>query len=176
MTVLFIALLHAVPVFMIAIWTKSKTALIVVAILAAFIGIKTGNSAYVLADLIGVVIAFILGFALINDQKTPSKSRIEKPAPMPIKKDEDSSLLSGVLALGIASAFFYNKITENAKPSLPTPQVQHQTFAPPKAEESPRSQVRKHDVTRTKRASSDLRYCLNLPTDAAIMRCANQGQ
>ena len=88
MTVLFITLLHAVPVYVIAVLTKSKRALIFAAVVAGIIGVATGNPAYMVADLIGVAIAFALGISFIDEQKPSPESQVEKPAPAPEKKDE----------------------------------------------------------------------------------------
>ena len=80
-TVVLIALLHAVFVFGIAAWTRSKVALIVAAIIAGIIGVATGNPAYASADLIGIAVAFWLGISLINSQKPAPPPHTEKPLP-----------------------------------------------------------------------------------------------
>jgi hypothetical protein len=187
MTVLFIVLLHAVPVFVIAVWTESKFALIVAAIVAGIIGVATGNPTYIFADLIGVAIAFALGISFINfinDQKPSPAPQIERPAPAPApapeKKDEDSSWISGIVVFVIVAAIFYNKVTDKPGASPPPAQVQQQTFVPPKPAQTSRTErpveTRKQGAVNSNSGSSDLRHCLNLPTDAAIMRCANQGK
>lgn len=180
MTVLFIVLLHAVPVFVIAVWSKSKFALILAAIIAGIIGVATGNPAYIFADLIGVAIAFALGISFINDQKSSPAPKIEKPAPAPEKKVENSSWVSGIVMLVIVAAIFYDKVADKPKPSPPSAQVQQQAFVPPKPAQSSRTErpveTRRQSAASGNRGSSDLRHCLNLPTDAAIMRCANQGK
>lgn len=169
MTVLFIVLLHAVPVFVIAAWTESKLALFIAAIVAGIIGVATGNPTYMFADLIGVAIAFALGIGIINEQKLSPAPQIEKPAPAPQKKEDDSSWISGIVVVVIAAVFLHNKTTD--KPA-PLTQVQQQAPTLPKQMQPAHAErpieTRKHNV------NSDLRHCLNLPTDAAIMRCANR--
>lgn len=178
MTVLFIALLHAVPVFVIAVWTESKFALILATVVAGIIGVAAGNPSYMVADLIGIAIAFALGISFINDQKPSAAPQIEKPPPAPERKGDDSSWIGGIVVFAIVAAFLYNKATDKPVPSpLPT-QVQQQASVPPRQEQPPRAErpveTRKQSAVIGNRSNSDLRHCLNLPTDAAIMRCANQ--
>lgn len=182
MKVVFIVLLHAVPVFVIAVWTESKAALIVAAIVAGIIGVATGNPVYTVADLIGVAIAFVLGISFINDQKPSPATQIDRPAPAPKKKDEDSSWVSGIVVLLILAAFFYTKVTDKPVPS-PAPasaQVQQQNFVPPKPAQTSLTErsgeARKQAAISSNRGRTDVRHCLNLPTDAAIVRCATQGR
>ncbi len=130
MTVLFIVLLHAVPVFIIAVWTKSKFALILAAVVAAIIGVATGNPSYVAADLIGVAIAFALGISFINKQRPSARPKIEDLPPALEKKKEDSSWFSGIVVVVIVAIFLYNKSSD--KPAPPPVQVQQQALVPPK--------------------------------------------
>lgn len=129
MTVLFIVLLHAVPVFIIAVWTKSKFVLILAAVVAAIIGVATGNPSYMAADLIGVAIAFALGISFINHQRPSARLQIEEPPPALEKKKEDSSWFSGIVIVVIVAIFLYNKAFD--KPAPPV-QVQQQALVPPK--------------------------------------------
>lgn len=109
-TVVFIALLHAVPVFVIAALTKSKVALTVAAIIAGIIGVTTGNPAYAIADLIGIAVAFWLGISRINRQKLAPPPQTEKPLPE-AKKTNDSSWVVSIIGLAIVVAYFYNTVT-----------------------------------------------------------------
>ena len=81
LVVLGIVLLHAVPVFIVGVLTKSKLILLFAAIIAGVIGVATGNPAYTAADLIGVVIAYFLGISYINDHK-PASSPPANPPPV----------------------------------------------------------------------------------------------
>ena len=130
MTVLFIVLLHAVPVFIIAVWTESKFALILATVVAAIIGVATGNPSYMAADLIGVAIAFALGISFINHQMPSARPQIEEPPPAPEKKKEDSSWFSGIVVIVIVAIFLYNKASD--KPAPPPVQVQQQASVPPR--------------------------------------------
>ncbi len=124
MMVFFIALLHAVFVCVIAVWTKSKVALTIAAVIAGIIGVATGNPAYMLADLIGVAIGFALGISFINDQRPVVALPVEKPPPAPEKKKEGSSWAIGIVGLVIVGTYLYNKDTDQPAPSPPPPQVQ----------------------------------------------------
>jgi hypothetical protein len=180
MTVLFIILLHAIPVLVVAVWTESKIALTIAAIIAGIIGVVSGNPAYMAGDLIGVVIAFGLGIFFINSQKPFVAPQIKKLPPAPEKKEEDSSWIGGIVGLVIVVTFLYNKATDKPASSRPPVQVPQQAYVPLKPQQSPRSErpadTRKTSTANGNRGNSDLRHCLNLPTDTAIMRCANQGK
>jgi hypothetical protein len=175
--VFYIVLLQAIPVFIIALWTKSKVALIIAAIIAGIIGVVTGNPAYMLADLIGVVIAFGLGISFINSQKPFVPPKLENPA----SKDGDSPW--GLVVIGLlVAAYFYITPARNPPPPPTSPVVQlGQSAQPVNIESKPlQPTLIKHIIKPSKassvhknEANSDLRHCLSLKTDAEIMRCAN---
>lgn len=71
--VVFIVLLHALPVLAIAMWTKSKFALTFAAIVSGGIGIATGSPAYAAADVLGVAIAFVLGIGYVNRKESSQR-------------------------------------------------------------------------------------------------------
>lgn len=86
MTVLFIVLLHAVPVFIIGAWAESKAVLTIAAVIAAAIGAATGSSTYIFADLFGVFIAYLLGISYINNQRPIIPVPSVLPASAELKK------------------------------------------------------------------------------------------
>jgi len=120
-TVVFIALLHSVPVFVIAVFTKSKVALTFAAIIAGIIGVATGNPAYAIADLIGIAVAIWLGISLINSQKPAPPPHTEKP--LPEAKTNDSSWVVSIIGLAIVATYFYNTAT-NKPVTVPPPVLQ----------------------------------------------------
>ncbi|MDZ4251497.1 MAG: hypothetical protein U1A72_02880 [Sulfuritalea sp.] len=63
MGVVFIALIQAVPVFLVGFLTGNRWALIVAAIVMAVIAAMTGSSRFLFADLIGVGLAVVLAWA-----------------------------------------------------------------------------------------------------------------
>jgi hypothetical protein len=172
--VFYIVLLQAIPVFIIAAWTKSKVALTIAAIIAGIIGVAIGNPAYMAVDLIGVVIAFSLGILFINSQKPFVPQKLEKPAP----NEGDSPW--GLVVIGIlVAAYLYITPSRNPPPPPTSPVVQ--LPQPVNAESTPlQPTLIKHTIKPSQASSihknganSDLRRCLNLKTDAEIMRCAN---
>jgi hypothetical protein len=120
-TVVFIVLLLAVPVFVIAVLTKSKVALTFAAIIAGIIGVATGNPAYAIADLIGIAVAFWLGISHINSQKPAPPPHTEKPL-QEAKRANDSSWVVSIIGLAIVGAYFYNTVT-NKPTTVPPPVI-----------------------------------------------------
>ncbi len=74
LVVLLLALVLAVPVFLVAVAFKSKFLLTVAAIIAAIIGAATGSPIYTPGDWIGVAIAFFFGLAFINGKQRSQSS------------------------------------------------------------------------------------------------------
>lgn len=179
MRVLFIVFLHAVPVFVVAVLTKSKVALTIAAIIVGIIGAATGNPAYMAGDLIGVCIAFWVGISFINNQKPYVPPQAEKPQPAPEKKDDDSSWVGGIVGLIIVGTFLYHKAVDKPEPSPPVVQAPQQAAVASKAQASPterQTSPGKMSTPNNSKANQDIRHCLNLSTHTAIMRCTNQGK
>ena len=63
MTILLIALLHAIPILIIGYWKRTKSAIIIASILSGVIGVLTGNPAYIAQDLFGVGIGYYLAIS-----------------------------------------------------------------------------------------------------------------
>lgn len=184
---------HAVPIVLVAALSGSRVASIVTAVVMVWVAVQFGGSRYIGVDLlfvaIGLVLAFIwttktpkLDFQLaqpIPPAAAPPALQVEKPPPAPEKKEDDYSWVSGIVIFVIVATYFYNKVTDKPEHSPPA-QVQQQTYVPPKQEQPPRAErpveTRKHSAAIGNRGNSDLRQCLNLPTDAEIIRCANQGR
>jgi hypothetical protein len=98
MTVLLIVLAHALPVVVVAVWSKSRIALILVALISGGIGIISGNPAYTLADLSGVIIACVLGWAHIAHSKMAARETNRSD------REEPQSALASVLLTGLLIA------------------------------------------------------------------------
>lgn len=64
--VLFWVLLLAVPVYLVGVLTKDKSALIVAAIIAGVIGMLTGSSKYLFVDLFGVAVAVLAAWSAVK--------------------------------------------------------------------------------------------------------------
>ena len=74
-----IALLHAIPVVLVGVITKSKTRIVITALISAIIGVAWGNPAFISADLIGVFVGYSLGSLFVTKEKpvyaSPSNTR-----------------------------------------------------------------------------------------------------
>jgi flagellar biosynthesis component FlhA len=67
--VLMWVLILAVPVYLVGVMTKSKSALIFAAIIAGVIGVLTGSAEYIFVDLFGVAVAVLAAWSAVNDDK-----------------------------------------------------------------------------------------------------------
>jgi hypothetical protein len=76
--VLVIALAHAVPVFLVGVITKNKSALNIAAIIVGLIGIIIGKAQYAPYDLLGVGIAYFLALTFVDHTKA---TKAPLPAP-----------------------------------------------------------------------------------------------
>lgn len=185
LTVLLIALLHAIPVLVVGAVTRSKIWLIVTTMIAGFIGAVTGNPAYAAVDLLAVAVAFFVGISYINSQK-PGVSKAPKlPPTMPEEKNEESSWTGSVVTLIVVAVFFANKTTVKPTalpaPSPPTPvaAAPHPVVlaASPSGDTYPQVKARSatRETAHARLGSSDVRHCLNLRSNAAIAKCADRG-
>jgi len=73
--VLLIALLHAVPVFVLAALTGNKTAIFFTAVLMGIVGLFTGSPAYLFVDVIAVT--FAAWVCMTNITSSPNKKQSE---------------------------------------------------------------------------------------------------
>ncbi len=124
LTVLVIALLHAIPVLVVGVFTRSKIWLAVTAMIAGVIGVNAGNPAYAPVDLVAVAVAFFVGISYINSQKAVVPKAPKLPPTMPEEKKEGASWTGSVVTLIVVAAFLANKTTD--KPTvLRRPHRQH---------------------------------------------------
>ncbi len=65
--VLMWVLILAVPVYLVGVMTKSKSALIFAAIIAGVIGVLTGRAEYIFVDLFGVAVAVLAAWSAVKD-------------------------------------------------------------------------------------------------------------
>lgn len=136
-----------------------------------------------LLQLITIFVAYMIGSSVARD-KSPDNSAnrpVTAPVPAPTREPTDLSWIGGLVGLIVVAIFFYNKTA--GKPAHLTPpvtQAPQQDNVAPKPQQYTRSgrQINSRNTTTANgsRANTDLRHCLNLPSDAAIMRCANQGK
>lgn len=103
MTILLIALVPALGVFVVAAISESKFKTTVAAVVAAAVGVFTGNPAYMALDLLLVIIAYWISMSMLDsgsDAKPPSVA--SKPAPTVGKSYSDMGTTFGFLGgLGV---------------------------------------------------------------------------
>jgi len=99
MMILLIALIPAVVVFLIAVGTESKVKTSVAALIAAAIGVVTGNPIYMALDIAAVGLAYWLAMTVVWDAHQPAPSPVvaAAPAPKPAVNESDSGSFSTVL-------------------------------------------------------------------------------
>ena len=128
---------------------------------------------------LGFVAGIVLGYMFvfyriiaIDDSPAPPASPVPRAPPAPENKEKDWSW-TFIGATGLFVFFYFKAIEKLVPPPVPPPaQVQQEVLVPLN---QPMPTV-KPTGTRKHRNNSDLRHCLNLPTNAEIIRCANQGQ
>ena len=180
LTILLIALAHGIPIFLAGAYWNTKLSVTLVALVMCGVALATGGSRYAIFDLIAIGIVYFLCVRVVGP---PPSIKLELPPKQPEEKPEqpknENSWIGGLVGLIVIAVFLYNKVTDQAPP-LPTPVVQAPQQAnvappiPPISEQPVKS--RKTTSGNASRSSTDLRHCLELKTDAAIMRCANQGK
>ncbi|GIZ51121.1 hypothetical protein [Noviherbaspirillum aridicola] len=72
MTIIIIALLHAVPVLIAATWFKTKSAVFITAALMAVFGFATGGPAYGFIDLLGTSVGVWLSLKMVGGGREAS--------------------------------------------------------------------------------------------------------
>lgn len=185
LTVILIALLHAVPVLVVGAVKRSKIWLAVTAMIAGVIGVVTGSPAYAAVDLLAVAVAFFVGISYINSQKAVVPKAPKLPPTMPEEKKEGASWTGSVVTLIVVAAFLANKTTDKptallapspSTPIAPAPQQVVLAASPP-ADTHPqiKSRSASRGIAHTKPGNSDLRHCLNLRSNAAIAKCVDRG-
>ncbi len=184
LTVILIALLHAVPVLVVGAVKRSKIWLAVIAMIAGVIGVVTGSPAYAAVDLLAVAVAFFVGVSYINSQKAVVPKAPKLPPTMPEEKKESSSWIGSILGLVVVAAFLTHKADQKPRPApapFPPPMAQvpqHPIVLPgPPADTYPQIKARSasRGIAHTRPGNSDVRHCLNLRSNAAIAKCVDRG-
>ncbi|NMQ07942.1 hypothetical protein E4Q08_23260 [Candidatus Accumulibacter phosphatis] len=95
LTVILIALLHAVPVLVVGAVKRSKIWLAVTAMIAGVIGVVTGSPAYAAVDLLAVAVAFFRGH-LLHKQSESCCAKGAQVAPNNAGRKERRGILDWV--------------------------------------------------------------------------------
>lgn len=179
MQVLIIALAPAVITLMIGVAAKNRFILFVAAVIAGAVGVLTGNPAYMMADLFFVVIAFFFGLSIIGNQNLTAQ---QKPLPVvsaPVaaeNKNEDSTWIWIVVGLIFVGFLLNDKKAD--RPALAQPiqiQQKNQELTDPSPPLPPLYRPERYPQL-GKNPSSDMRHCLDLSSNGAIQKCANQSR
>ena len=91
---LLIALLHAVPVFVVAAVTKSRAVTGFTAVLMACVGAVTGSPTYIFLDVVAVGVATIVSFGIVTGPSRTESSLIAK-------------FFTGILKVGVGSVLAF---------------------------------------------------------------------
>ncbi len=172
MAFLFLVLLHAVPVFALCAWTRSYAALAVAGLTSALLALTSGNPDYLVPALIGAAAAYIGGLVFISNRQQVLPQLLATPAPAPkIKRTgQDGIWVAGVvvvLTIGVSP----NQIPYDVEP------VVEPVVATVKKPSRKRPQARPMlagGTAMASRAGTDLRHCLALGSNAAIVQCASR--
>ena len=140
-----LALLHGFFVLIVAEFTHSKTAVILTAIIAAAIGVFTGDPVYIFIDTLCVVAATYYCWTDLGKNNNHSPQEIhaakEKARIQRIKDQEDAEkfdklineIIQGFLALVVIAGFLFFKFWQPSppQPNTPSAAINPQTVAKP---------------------------------------------
>jgi len=182
MTILLIALIPAVVVFFIAVGTESKVKTAIAALIAAAMGILTGNPAYMVLDVVAVGLAYWLAMTMVWDVSKPVRPPkvAAVPAPSPVVNKPDSGSLSTVLVMAVLGYFAYLYLSTGSshKPliqqpppamSQPPVAVQRPVIAPQSASPPALPEPVKKRAKRP--VKSALQRCLEIKSEDKMTTC-----
>ncbi len=121
MMILLIALIPAVIVFFVAVGTESKAKTTVAALIAAAIGVFTGNPAYMVLDIVTVIAAYWLAMTVVWDTTKPEPQVVvvAVPKPMPAINKSESESFSTVVVIAIFGVIAYSFWASGSKQNFP---------------------------------------------------------
>ncbi len=131
MMILLIALIPAVIVFLVAVGTESKAKTTVAALIAAALGVFTGNPAYMVLDVAAVGFAYWLAMSVVWDTTKPKTSTtVATPAPTPVVNKADSDSYSAVVVIAVLGVFAYLSFSSSSSHRPPSEQTQSASTQP----------------------------------------------
>jgi len=181
MMILLIALIPAAIVFFVAVGTESKAKTTVAALIAAAIGVFTGNPAYMALDIVAVIAAYWLAMSVVLDTTKPEPPPVIVDAPKPIpaaKKSESESLPTVVVIaiLGVIGYSFWTSGSQHNSPNQLSPPASSQSvvavqrpYVPPQSVPEPALAVVKKQSKRP--AKSPLQRCLEIKSEDKMADC-----
>lgn len=124
MMILLIAIIPAVVVFFIAVGTGSKVKTTFAALIAAALGVITGNPIYMALDVAAVGLAYWLAMKVVWDAPNPAPPPVAAAAPAlkPAANESDSGSFSTVLVIAALGFFAYLYLGSGSSPKTPNQQ------------------------------------------------------
>lgn len=186
-----IALVPALIVFLVGIGTGSKSKTATAALIAAVVGVMTGNPLYMLLDVAATAAAYALAMSMMSGGKSnpsPAAKRFPvvvqppaQPAPPPIPVTQNGSSDSWVIGLGIVgvAVFLILKFNSPSQPlatpqNKPVPAVYSQprdAAQPVTSPLPPKNGQNGHKKSIPKKNDQTLESCLKLISNDAMVRC-----
>lgn len=179
MMIFLIALVPALGVLVVAAISKSRVKTTVAALIAAVVGVFTGNPAYTALDLLFVIIAYGISMSMVGGGSGAKPPPVApETAPAVAKSDSDIGTTLVVLGgLGFLAYVIFGS-GSNHEPATPSPPT---AVAPPPAAKSASSYVPAMSKpepplavvpTQPKRPpKSPLQRCLEIKSEEKMARC-----
>ena len=179
-----IALVPAVVVILVAIWTESKGATLLAALIAALLGLLTGSPAYAVLDLGAVAIATLFAWKTVSFQTRDPAKKAAKAAELALLTKKIDAFGDAVFtayywivailcAAGLMWIFFLQPkapVSPASKPALapPLPQViapSVPVVAAPTP--NPQGQIQKKKVS----SKTPMQRCVEIKDEAKMLSC-----
>lgn len=179
MMILLIALIPALGVFVVAAISENKFKTRVAALIAAAIGVVTGDPAYMALDLLFVIIVYWISMSTLGGNSgAKSSSLAQRPAPEVVKRDSDVGSTIGVLGgLGVLVYLIFGSGSSNkpaVEPVMPAAiqspsAASARPYIPAKSAAMPTPELIK---TQPKRPlKSPLQSCLEIKSEDKMTKC-----
>lgn len=180
LVVFLIAALPAVAVVVVAETTRNKAAIVAAAIVAATLGLLTGNPAFVGVDLLAVALALYISWNIAKTPLPRSPEELERRRLARIAAEEAQArwdkacneFLKYALVVGVVAGFLAIKFWTPAPPAQPVqataPPAAAQAAkptAPPAAAQTAKKPPPKPSKPRT------VEQCLKIADEHAMVRC-----
>lgn len=177
--ILLIALVPALGVFVAAAITESKFKTTVAALIAAAVGVFTGDPAYMVLDLLFVIIVYWISMSTLGgDSGAKPSSLAQKPEPAVGKRDSDVGSTIGVLgALGVLVYLIFGSGSSNkpaVQPVMPAAiqspaATSARPYIPAKSAAMPTPELIKTQPKRPPK--SPLQSCLEIKSEDKMTKC-----
>jgi len=179
MMILLIALLHALPIFLVGCRSQSKALLWLVASISAAVAFLTGNPAFIAADLIAIAVSLWNCLELINTRATelPPTSQVVQP----VYKTEEAGGDWTWVAIFVGFLAFLYLLSYKTKPAAVQQQAPSISDLTPVSGKhsslpnAPTSTVKKRDesgqppVRRIERLTAE--QCLRIVDEGKMVQC-----